>query len=64
MTVCSRPTRADFKRFADWLYSSRSHQCRATYSGSTTIVIGAGFSGGQARSRTSSYEVKGPIRAR
>ena len=40
MTVCSRPTSADLRRLADWLYSRRSHQWRATYSGSTTIVIG------------------------
>ena len=38
MTVCSRPTSAAFSRLAVWLYSNRSHQWRATYSGRTTIV--------------------------
>ena len=53
MTVCSRPTSAAFSRLAVWLYSNRSHQWRATYSGRTTIVNGASLSGGQAWSRMS-----------
>ena len=36
-----------------WLYSKRSHQWRATYSGRTTTVIGASLSGGHAWSSTS-----------
>ena len=45
MTVCSRPTSAALSRLAVWLYSNRSHQWRATYSGRTTMVIGASLSG-------------------
>ena len=45
MTVCSRPTSAALRRCAVWLYSTRSHQWRATYSGRTTIVIGASLVG-------------------
>src|SRR3990167_613958 len=64
MTVCSRPTIAALSRFAVWLYSSRSHQCFATYSGRTTIVTGISRSGGHAAARTSRYATIGSTIAR